>query len=195
MPNCTIRDLLCLPRNPSFPLQKCVLLQRKYLDWSSRYVSLVCVRPRYVEVLWNVSIKVRWVRAKSVSAHLEPFTAPTPALLRKWLRPLVYNEFPSGCGQTFHLEQEIVFHRELVNTVDVVSAHNGHLWEALLCVSVNFGRHFWFSLRVNPISLSYPFVLPLALVPRNRVVSARGENIPLWNETPLGYCYVIIHRR
>ncbi len=36
-------------------------------------------------------------------------------------------------------------------------------------------------LRVNPISLSYPFpfVLPLALVPRNRVVSARGENIPL----------------
>ncbi len=35
--------------------------------------------------------------------------------------------------------------------------------------------------RVNPISLSYPFVfvLPLALVPRNRVVSARGENIPL----------------
>ncbi len=40
-------------------------------------------------------------------------------------------------------------------------------------------------LRVNPISLSYPFpfpypfVLPLALVPRNRVVSARGVNIPL----------------
>ncbi len=36
-------------------------------------------------------------------------------------------------------------------------------------------------IRVNPISLSYPFpfVLPLALVPRNRVVSARGENIPL----------------
>ncbi len=33
------------------------------------------------------------------------------------------------------------------------------------------------TLRVNPISLSYPFVLPL--VPRNRVVSARGENIPL----------------
>ncbi len=38
--------------------------------------------------------------------------------------------------------------------------------------------------RVNPISLSYPFpfpypfVLPLALVPRNRVVNARGENIP-----------------
>ncbi len=37
--------------------------------------------------------------------------------------------------------------------------------------------------RVNPISLSYPFpfpypfVLPLALVPRNRVVSARGVNI------------------
>ncbi len=56
-------------------------------------------------------------------------------------------------------------------------------------------------LRVNPISLSYPFpfpypfVLPLALVPRNRVVSARGENIPLWNETPLGYGYVIVHRR
>ncbi len=51
--------------------------------------------------------------------------------------------------------------------------------------------------RVNPISLSYPFpfVSPLALVPWNRVVSARGENIPLWNETPLGYCYVIIHRR
>ncbi len=49
-------------------------------------------------------------------------------------------------------------------------------------------------LRVNPISLSYPFpfVLPLALVPRNRVVSARGENIPLWNETPLGYGYVIV---
>ncbi len=59
------------------------------------------------------------------------------------------------------------------------------------------------SLRVNPISLSYPFpfpfpypfVLPLALVPRNRVVSARGVNIPLWNETPLGYGYVIVHRR
>ncbi len=33
-------------------------------------------------------------------------------------------------GQTFHLEQEIVFHRELlviVNTVDVLSAYNGHL--------------------------------------------------------------------
>ncbi len=46
---------------------------------------------------------------------------------------------------------------------------------------------------MNPISLSYhfPFVLPLALVPRNRVVSARCENIPLWNETPLGYGYVI----
>ncbi len=57
------------------------------------------------------------------------------------------------------------------------------------------------SLRVNPISLSYPFpfpypfVLPLALVPQNRVVSARGVNIPLWNETPLGYGYVIVHRR
>ncbi len=53
------------------------------------------------------------------------------------------------------------------------------------------------SLWVNPISLFYPFpfVLPLALVPRNRVVSARGENIPLWNETPLGYCYIIIDRR
>ncbi len=57
------------------------------------------------------------------------------------------------------------------------------------------------SFRVNPISLSYPFlfpypfVLPLALVPRNRVVSARGVNIPLWNETPLGYGYVIVHRR
>ncbi len=38
-------------------------------------------------------------------------------------------------------------------------------------------------------------VLPLAFVPRNQVLSARGENIPLWNETPLGYCYVIIHRR
>ncbi len=51
--------------------------------------------------------------------------------------------------------------------------------------------------RVNPISLSYPFpfVLPLALVPQDRVVSARGENIPLWNETPLGHCYVIIHHR
>ncbi len=55
--------------------------------------------------------------------------------------------------------------------------------------------------RVNPISLSYPFpfpfpfILPLALVPRNRVVSARGVNIPLWNETPLGYGYVIVHRR
>ncbi len=78
--------------------------------------------------------------------------------------------------------------------------------------SVNFDIHFLFSLslyletkmlnslRVNPISLSYPFpfpypfVLPLALVPRNQVVSARGENIPLWNETTLGYCYVIIHR-
>ncbi len=50
---------------------------------------------------------------------------------------------------------------------------------------------------VNPISLSYPFpfVLPLALVLRNQVVSARGENIPLWNEMPLGYCYVIIHHR
>ncbi len=38
-------------------------------------------------------------------------------------------------------------------------------------------------LRVNPISLSYPFpypfILPLAIVPRNRVVNARGENIPL----------------
>ncbi len=56
---------------------------------------------------------------------------------------------------------------------------------------------FWVAVRVNPISLSYPFpfVLPLALVPWNRVVSARGENIPLWNETPLGYGYVIIHRR
>ncbi len=57
------------------------------------------------------------------------------------------------------------------------------------------------ALGVNPISLfypfpfPYPFVLPLALVPRNRVVSARGENIPLWNETPLGYGYVIVHRR
>ncbi len=63
------------------------------------------------------------------------------------------------------------------------------------------GTQYLTSLRVNPISLSYPFpfpypfVLPLALVPRNRVVSARGENIPLWNETPLGYGYVIIHRR
>ncbi len=28
-------------------------------------------------------------------------------------------------------------------------------------------------------------VLPLTLVPRNRVVSARGENTPLWNETSL----------
>ncbi len=36
-------------------------------------------------------------------------------------------------------------------------------------------------LGVNPISLSYafPFVLLQALVPRNRVVSTRGENIPL----------------
>ncbi len=56
-------------------------------------------------------------------------------------------------------------------------------------------------LRANPISLSYPFpfpypfILPLALVPQNRVVSARGENIPLWNETPLGYGYVIVHHR
>ncbi len=50
---------------------------------------------------------------------------------------------------------------------------------------------------MNPISLSYPFpfVLPLALVPRTRVVSARGENIPLWNETTLGYCNVIILHR
>ncbi len=36
-------------------------------------------------------------------------------------------------------------------------------------------------LQVNPITLSYPFpfVLPQALVPPNRVVSARGENTPL----------------
>ncbi len=33
-------------------------------------------------------------------------------------------------------------------------------------------------LRVNPISLSYPFPFVLPLVPRNRVVSARSENIP-----------------
>ncbi len=32
---------------------------------------------------------------------------------------------------------------------------------------------------VLPLPLPYPFVLPLALVPRNRVVSSRGENIPL----------------
>ncbi len=59
--------------------------------------------------------------------------------------------------------------------------------------SYRFGI-IWGRVRVNPISLSYPFVLPLALVPRNRVVSARGENIPLWNETPLGYGYIIVHR-
>ncbi len=53
--------------------------------------------------------------------------------------------------------------------------------QRLLTHSLSYIRE----LRVNPISLSYPFpfpypfVLPLALVPRNRVVSARGENIPL----------------
>jgi len=38
---------------------------------------------------------------------------------------------------------------------------------------------FLTSLGVNPISLSYPFpfVLPLALVPRNGMVSARGEKV------------------
>ncbi len=53
-------------------------------------------------------------------------------------------------------------------------------------------------LRVNPISLSYPFPLPLPLVPRNRVVSARGENMK-WDATwlllrhhtsSLACCYV-----
>ncbi len=29
------------------------------------------------------------------------------------------------------------------------------------------------------LSYPYPFILPLVRVPRNRVVSARGENIPL----------------
>ncbi len=45
-------------------------------------------------------------------------------------------------------------------------------------------------LRVNPISLSYPFlfhypfVLPLSLVPWNRVVTARGEKSPMkWDAT------------
>ncbi len=38
---------------------------------------------------------------------------------------------------------------------------------------------FLTSLSVNPISLSYPFpfVLPLALVPLYRMVSARGEKV------------------
>ncbi len=52
-----------------------------------------------------------------------------------------------------------------------------------------------FSLRVNPISLSYPFpypfVLPLALVPRNRVVSARGENIPRHHVVTVTSSYII----
>ncbi len=31
------------------------------------------------------------------------------------------------------------------------------------------------------LCMDFPFILPLALVPRNRVVSARGKNIPQWN--------------
>ncbi len=50
-------------------------------------------------------------------------------------------------------------------------------------------------LRVNPISLSYPFpfVLPLALDPRNQVVNARGENTWLLlrhHTSSLAGCYV-----
>ncbi len=55
------------------------------------------------------------------------------------------------------------------------------LEEVLWIMDSYFSWKQRFEVRVNPISLSYPFpfVLPLALVPRNRVLSARGENIPL----------------
>ncbi len=71
----------------------------------------------------------------------------------------------------------------------LVTGQHSAQWQKvhyLLC------KHAMFVLGWIPF---YPFVSPLALVPRNRVVSARGENLPIWNETPLGYCYVIIHRR
>ncbi len=66
-------------------------------------------------------------------------------------------------------------------------------WEQLWAKIITIKRTR--RLGVKPISLSYPFPFVLPLAPRNRVVSARGENIPLWYETPLGYCYVIIHCR
>lgn len=127
----------------------------------------VCVRQRYMEVLWNVSIKIRRVRAEnsslSVSAHLEPLTAPTLLLHHRlcshtkhhvialWIahRLCFVNDSHlsytmsshQAVGQTFHLEQEIVFHRELLVIVNnVVSAYNGDLWEVLLCVTVGLDK-------------------------------------------------------
>ncbi len=95
---------------------------------------------------------------------------------------------PSGPKSSFQMRASFVFHLETK-----VLESGGRVEKLIAQVA-------WSpALRLNRISLSYPFpfpfVLPLALVPRNQVVSARGENIPLWNETPLGYCYVIIHRR
>ncbi len=144
----------------------------KYILKIAKFVAR-CFLERVARVVWKVA------KSSNKTAKLVTLTNVTRGCeldFCSWKHGIVICElFITSCSYCFKLVPELLNEPKILCTY----------------------RTIW----VNPISLSYPFpfpypfVLPLALVPRNRVVSARGENTPLWNETPLGYGYVIVHRR